>query len=166
MKLEREQVVEALTENYPGAPEDGNWLVEKYNKWYLIIYTLSAEAVQEISVMVDSNDNLFIDVGSPGYVEHTTPPDGMTLPIKMWLHTHPRMNSYFSGTDMATLRVWRGMMDEAICLGRGHTEDEIVSIYTMSGAIERLKQRLEEQETPDDTAREAFFMLSASPGVW
>ena len=81
---------------------------------------------REVQVIVDSNNNLFMSVGSPGFVSFANQEDElygakepMRLPIKCWIHTHPNFNAYFSGTDWKTVDTWHGSLESAIVLGKG-----------------------------------------------
>jgi len=108
---------------------DNAWSAYPFNNptndlegWLTIIWKMSLEAFEigrEIQVVVDSHYNLFINVGSPGFVDFTSESqvEGMKLPIKCWIHTHPFGNAYFSHTDWKTLDTWEPMMDNAIVLG-------------------------------------------------
>lgn len=72
---------------------------------------------REVQAVVDDNDNIFISVGNPGFVWFEKPPEGMKLPIRCWIHTHPFGSAYFSSTDWKTIRTWEPVMNEAIVLG-------------------------------------------------
>ena len=72
---------------------------------------------REVQVVIDNNNNLYISVGNPGFVWFQTPPLGLKLPLKCWIHTHPFGKAYFSGTDWKTIRTWEPVLDEAIVLG-------------------------------------------------
>jgi hypothetical protein len=85
-----------------------------------VIWEMSQTAFdqpREIQVVVDSNNELFMDFGTPGFVEFNKVPIGMTIPIKCWIHTHPFGSAYFSSTDWMTIRNWQLIMTEAIVLG-------------------------------------------------
>ncbi len=77
----------------------------------------SFDIPREVQVVVDNNDKLWISVGTPGFVWFETPPVGLKLPIKCWIHTHPFGKAYFSGTDWSTIRTWEPLLSEAIVLG-------------------------------------------------
>ena len=81
---------------------------------------------REIQVIIDSNDHLFMSVGTPGFVSFEGQDDelyekdyNMTLPIKEWIHTHPFGDAYFSGTDLQTISMWERVLDKATVLGDG-----------------------------------------------
>ena len=85
----------------------GNWL---------FIYMLSNAASREVSILVDSNDNYFVDWGTIGSVK-LSPPIGAVLPFKLWVHTHPSNTAYWSITDQTTLEIAKGILKKAIVLG-------------------------------------------------
>ncbi len=99
-----------------------------------VIWEMSQKAFEiprEIQVVIDKNDKLFMDVGTPGHVQFNSEPVGMKLPIKCWIHTHPFGRAYFSSTDWNTINTWKPMMETAIVLGDNeywayHLEKEIV----------------------------------------
>jgi len=72
---------------------------------------------REVQVVVDDDDCLHMSFGTPGFVDFDTPPIGMKLPIRSWIHTHPFGQAYFSGTDWKTIKTWQLVMNEAIVLG-------------------------------------------------
>ncbi len=72
----------------------------------------------EVSVIIDANDKLFMNSGSPGLVDYGgVMVTGMKLPLKCWIHTHPFGVAFWSGTDRRTLRTWRPILQQAIVLG-------------------------------------------------
>ena len=72
----------------------------------------------EISVIIDRDGKLFMNSGSPGYVDYGgVMVAGMKIPIKCWIHTHPFGSAFWSGTDTNTLRNWRPILDQAIVIG-------------------------------------------------
>lgn len=74
----------------------------------------------EISVIVDRKGKLFMNSGSPGYVDYGgVNVTGMSIPIRCWIHTHPFGYAFWSGTDNRTLRNWRPINQEAIVIGKG-----------------------------------------------
>ena len=93
--------------------------------------TTAFDMPREIQVVIDSNNKLFISVGTPGYVWFDELPVGMSLPIKCWIHTHPFGKAYFSQTDWTTIKTWEPVMETAIVLGDNqywayHLESEVV----------------------------------------
>jgi len=103
-----------------GANIAWNQPCNKVERFLTMIWNMSLVAFdqpREVQVAIDSNDRLFIDVGTPGYVEFKTPPVGMKLPIQCWIHTHPFGDAYFSGTDWKTIDTWSTLMHNAIVLG-------------------------------------------------
>ena len=74
----------------------------------------------EIQVVIDSNDNMYCSEGNPGLVWFNQDDKsifGMKLPIKVWIHTHPFGQAFFSGTDWRTINTWRSMLESATVLG-------------------------------------------------
>ena len=86
-----------------------------------VIWRMSQEAFdtpREIQVVIDAEDNLFMNVGTAGYVDFPVDMEGgMKLPLKCWIHTHPFGSAYWSGTDMKTLKTWKPLLNSAIVLG-------------------------------------------------
>ncbi len=93
----------------------------KKDNWN-IIYLLSNYVSREVSILVDSKNNHFVDWGTIGSVE-LSPPIGAVLPFKLWVHTHPSNTAYWSITDQNTLEIAKGILDKALVLG----EDGILS---------------------------------------
>ena len=89
-------------------------LAKKHN-WHMI-YLLSNFVSREVSILVDSKDNYFVDWGTIGSVE-LRPPVGAVLPFKLWVHTHPSNTAYWSITDRNTLEIAKGILDKALVLG-------------------------------------------------
>ena len=87
----------------------------KKGNWYMI-YKLSNFVSREVSILVDSKDNYFVDWGTIGSVE-LSPPVGAVLPFKLWVHTHPSNTAYWSITDRNTLEIAKGILDKALVLG-------------------------------------------------
>ena len=115
---------------------------------------------REVQVIIDSNNNLFMSVGSPSFVsfmgqEKELYENKMKLPIKCWIHTHPFGKAYFSGTDISTINTWSPIMLTAIVLGDNehqlwrkarpgeamlvkYSSEEIVSLENERETIEEL----------------------------
>ena len=89
-------------------------LAKKCN-WNMI-YLLSKCVSREVSILVDSKDNYFVDWGTIGSVK-LSPPVGAVLPFKLWVHTHPSNTAYWSITDRNTLEIAKGILDKALVLG-------------------------------------------------
>jgi len=87
----------------------------KKGNWNMI-YLLSKCVSREVSILVDSKDNYFVDWGTIGSVE-LSPPVGAVLPFKLWVHTHPSNTAYWSITDRNTLEIAKGILDKALVLG-------------------------------------------------
>jgi hypothetical protein len=87
----------------------------KKGNWFMI-YLLSKCVSREVSILVDSKDNYFVDWGTIGSVK-LSPPVGAVLPFKLWVHTHPSNTAYWSITDRNTLEIAKGILDKALVLG-------------------------------------------------
>ena len=81
------------------------------------VYVLSVMAGLETSVLIDAEDRVFIDWGTAGQVT-LQPPVGGRLPFKLWVHTHPRFASYWSGTDTNSLSLGARILEAALVLGQ------------------------------------------------
>jgi hypothetical protein len=81
-----------------------------------VVYALSALAGLETSVLIDAEDNVSVDWGSPGRVA-LSPPVGCAAPFKVWTHTHPGFDAYWSGTDTNSLAIASGIVSRALVLG-------------------------------------------------
>lgn len=91
--------------------------------FYTIIWNKSLEAFdspREVQVIVDGKDELYISVGTFGFVSFKDQEEqlsGMKLPLKCWIHTHPFGQAFFSGTDWKTINTWKSMLESATVLG-------------------------------------------------
>jgi|TARA_B100000085_G_C18510717_1_gene499491 hypothetical protein len=84
------------------------------------IWELSTEILneKEVSVIVDSNDNLFISKGTRSFVDYEDESVvGMRIPLKCWIHTHPFGAAYFSDTDWNTINTQLPILNSAIVIG-------------------------------------------------
>ena len=85
-----------------------------------VIWEMSTQAFdipREIQIVIDADGKIFMDVGTPGYVDFSFDPVGLKLPIMCWIHTHPMGSAFFSTTDWKTLNSWNTIMESAIVLG-------------------------------------------------
>ena len=87
----------------------------KKGNWHMI-YLLSKFLSREVSILVDSKGNYFVDWGTIGRVE-LNPPVGAVIPFKLWVHTHPSNTAYWSITDQNTLEIAKGILEKALVLG-------------------------------------------------
>tara|TARA_R110002167_G_scaffold111007_1_gene282307 strand:- start:21533 stop:22294 length:762 start_codon:yes stop_codon:yes gene_type:complete len=72
----------------------------------------------EVSIIVDRDGKLFMNRGSPGFVDYKgVDLKGMKIPIQSWIHTHPFGLAFWSGTDTDTIKNWRFILGEATVLG-------------------------------------------------
>ena len=87
----------------------------QHGRWDLV-YNLSLIAGLETSVLIDANGEIQIDWGSPGRVP-LRPPVGMMAPFRVWVHTHPGFQAYWSITDKNSLAIAQGILSRALVLG-------------------------------------------------
>ena len=87
-------------------------------RWWRAIWELGDSMSREISVLIDADDKLFVDVGTSGQVK-MSPPEDAKIPFQLWLHSHP-LDAYWSSTDRDTLGCYVGLILEAVVLGHDH----------------------------------------------
>ena len=97
---------------------------------------------REVQVVVDAKNTVFINVGTPSFVSFDGADEeeleGMKLPFKCWIHTHPFGQAYFSGTDWRTLNTWKPMLANAIVLG----DNEYWAYDVKRGIVKQVKYGL------------------------
>ena len=81
------------------------------------IYNISSYLMREISILIDAEDTIYVDYGGPGEVV-LSPPIGSKVPFKLWVHTHPNFQAYWSQTDRNSLMIATGILEVAFVLGR------------------------------------------------
>jgi len=79
------------------------------------VWSIGDRLGREISILVDADGKMFVDVGESGQVK-MAPPEGAVAPFKQWIHTHPK-DPYWSKTDKDTLACFSGLLTEATVLG-------------------------------------------------
>ena len=82
------------------------------------LWTIADLLSREVSVLFDDENNVWVDIGTPGMVR-PKPPLGSRLPLRLWIHTHP-YDAYWSSTDLDTLAIYSTVLQEAIVLGHDH----------------------------------------------
>jgi hypothetical protein len=82
------------------------------------LWELGHRLNREISILVDAEDKMYVDVGTSGQVEMSNPM-GAKIPFKSWIHTHPN-DAYWSPTDLSTLANQTSILLEAMVLGKDH----------------------------------------------
>jgi len=87
------------------------------NENWLPIYLISESVTREVSILIDAEGKIWVDWGDVGEVK-LNPPVGSILPFKLWIHTHPRSNAYWSPTDRNSLAIASGILDRALVLGK------------------------------------------------
>ncbi len=85
-----------------------------WRQLWVVADTLS----REVSVLFDSEQKVWVDVGTAGKVR-LKPPVGAKIPFRLWIHTHP-WDAYWSSTDLATLASCSRILEEALVLGHDH----------------------------------------------
>lgn len=103
-----------------------------------VVYVLSRLAGLETSVLIDAEDNVSVDWGSPGRVA-LSPPVGCAAPFKVWTHTHPGFDAYWSGTDTNSLAIASGIVSKALVLGAPGIKQSLnASLADVDEGTERL----------------------------
>ena len=82
------------------------------------VWIIADALKREVSLLFDSQDLVWVDVGNRGMVR-LSPPLGSRLPLRLWIHTHP-WDAYWSGTDRRTLASVSGVLEQALVLGHDH----------------------------------------------
>jgi hypothetical protein len=91
----------------------------------------------EVSIIVDRDGKLFMNRGSPGFVDYKgVDLVGMKIPLQSWIHTHPFGLAFWSGTDRNTLSNWKFMLEEATVLGN---QERLTWIKDKSGKETMIK---------------------------
>jgi len=104
--------------------EDGNYSCEEVlqalahlaeaEDWRSL-WNLADKIGREVSVIVDAEGLIFVDIGTRGEVLPARPM-GATIPFRRWIHTHP-MDAYWSSTDLDSLSAFSPLITEALVLG-------------------------------------------------
>ena len=103
-----------------------------------VVYVLSRLAGLETSVLIDAEDNVSVDWGSPGRVA-LAPPVGCAAPFKVWTHTHPGFEAYWSGTDTHSLAIASGIVAKALVLGAPGIKQSLnATLATVDGEMNRI----------------------------
>lgn len=84
----------------------------------------------EVSVLIDADGKIYVDIGTSGEVT-AAPPVDAKAPFELWIHTHPR-DAYWSSTDRDTLACFTGLLDRAAVLGHDHYKQTVFSQSTDS----------------------------------
>ena len=99
------------------------------------VWDISDRMDREVSVLIDDEGLVWVDVGESGEVQ-LSPPEGSRLPYRSWWHTHPRSSEdpyddsdcYWSSTDLNALANFSGgILLEALVLGHSHYKRATVS---------------------------------------
>ncbi len=88
------------------------------NRRWQDIWKIGDRLLREVSVLIDAEDKIYIDIGTSGEVK-MSPPQGAKVPFKLWIHSHPR-DAYWSSTDRDTIGCYTGLLQRAVVLGHDH----------------------------------------------
>lgn len=80
------------------------------------VYFLSVSAGRELSVLFDAENTVHVDWGGPGLVP-LHPPLGISIPFRLWVHTHPHGHAYWSSTDRQSIAQGTIILERAQVLG-------------------------------------------------
>lgn len=117
INLQTENIIELIRNNGQNSEEAAKIINElmKQRDWDKI-YQISEYFGQEISILIDTDEQCFIDWGNMSRVS-LSPPVGSKLPFKIWLHTHPRNLAFWSETDQKSLFLAERILEQAAVLG-------------------------------------------------
>ena len=82
------------------------------------IWNIGDQILREVSVLIDAEDKIYIDIGTSGEVK-MSPPKDAKVPFNLWIHSHPR-DAYWSSTDRDTIGCYTGLLQRAVVLGHDH----------------------------------------------
>ncbi|MDE0730531.1 MAG: ThiF family adenylyltransferase [Longimicrobiales bacterium] len=88
------------------------------NRRWQDIWKIGDQILREVSVLIDAEDKIYIDIGTSGEVK-MAPPEGAKVPFNLWIHSHPR-DAYWSSTDRDTIGCYTGLLQRAVVLGHDH----------------------------------------------
>ena len=94
------------------------------------IWKIGDRLQREVSVLIDSEDKFYVDIGTSGQVK-MSPPLGAKVPFKIWLHSHPQ-DAYWSSTDRDTIAAYTSLLEKAIVLGHDHYKKTEFSEFSES----------------------------------
>ena len=94
------------------------------------IWEIGDQLQREVSVLIDSEDKFYVDIGTSGQVK-MSPPLGAKVPFKIWLHSHPK-DAYWSSTDRDTIAAYTSLLEKAIVLGHDHYKKTEFSEFSES----------------------------------
>jgi hypothetical protein len=88
------------------------------NRRWQDIWKIGDQLLREVSVLIDAEGKIYIDIGTSGEVK-MAPPRDAKVPFKLWIHSHPR-DAYWSSTDRDTIGCYTGLLQRAVVLGHDH----------------------------------------------
>jgi hypothetical protein len=131
------------------------------NENWLPVYILSQITNREVSILIDADDKVWVDWGSQSEVK-LHPPAGSSIPFKMWIHTHPRGDAYWSDTDKTSIASVGTILQRALVLGNSgilftsYNDDELVPKCSNTGPLSHWSE---------EDVRPWFDVLVSSKGV-
>ena len=91
------------------------------NRQWQDIWQIGDQLLREVSVLIDAEGKIYIDIGTSGEVK-MSPPDGAKVPFELWIHSHPQ-DAYWSSTDRDTIGCYTGLLQRAVVLGHDHYKE-------------------------------------------
>ena len=117
------------------------------------IWHIGDRLLREVSVLIDAEDKIYIDIGTSGEVK-MAPPEDAKVPFKLWIHSHPR-DAYWSPTDRDTIACYTGLLETAAVLGHDH--------YKMTCHTESPSSSLEPEGPLSSWSSEPTVLYSDDP---
>ena len=115
--LQTKDVIELIRINGQNSEQATQIIIQlmKQKDWNKI-YHISEYFGQEISILIDAEEQCFVDWGNMSRVSIISPV-GSKLPFRIWLHTHPRNLAFWSETDRNSLFLAERILEQAMVLG-------------------------------------------------
>jgi hypothetical protein len=88
------------------------------NRQWQDIWNIGHQLLREVSVLIDAEGKIYIDIGTSGEVK-MSPPQDAKVPFDIWIHSHPQ-DAYWSSTDRDTIGCYTGLLQRAVVLGHDH----------------------------------------------
>ena len=108
----------------------------------LSVYIISQIVNREVSILIDADHKVWVDWGGQSSVK-LHPPAGSSIPYRLWIHTHPRGDAYWSDTDKVSIAGASTILESALVLGNNgilftsYNDDELIPGLTDSGPLSR-----------------------------
>ena len=123
------------------------------NRRWQDIWKIGDQIRREVSVLIDAEGKIYIDIGTSGEVK-MSPPEGAKVPFNLWIHSHPR-DAYWSPTDRDTIGCYTGLLQKAVVLGHDH--------YKMTRHIESPEASLEPEGSLSSWTSEPTVFYTDDP---